>query len=89
MALALEFAVKYALQFILAMISVVVFFKKGGRHESTDYCDSDGKNNDTKLAIIGTALFWVTVLPLLHLALKGRRISMDCCSCCFLIIIWM
>ena len=30
---------------------------------------------DTKLAILGTILFWVTAFPIIHLAIKGMAIS--------------
>jgi len=70
-ALGLEFAVKYSLQFVIATISIASFFQSDRfTHEYNTVCEG-AKHKDKLLADIGTALFWVTALPIFHLSLKG------------------
>ena len=69
--MSLEALVKYVLQFVLAMISVAVFFKSKGMHDVTPVCDTEANGMDTALSTFGTSLFWITAFPIIHLALKG------------------
>lgn len=39
-------------------------------HESTAVCDQQGGGMDSVLAQAGTALFWLSILPLAHMALR-------------------
>ena len=38
--------------------------------ETVDVCDASSGNSDTILAYAGTALYWITLLPILHLVLN-------------------
>lgn len=43
-----------------------------GSHARTAICDSYRDGMDSVIARLGTALFWVTLLPIIHVALKGE-----------------
>lgn len=71
-ALSLEWVVVYALQFALTFITIPVFFGPSGVHGASELCDRAGDNMDSRLALVGSILFYLTILPVIHLGLRGR-----------------
>jgi hypothetical protein len=66
----MEQCLKFSLQIVFSLFATSAFTRTGG-HAVTKACDDNTGGLDSTLMTIGTAVFWFSALPILHLALKA------------------